>query len=106
MIGTHGSSSTLPSTILEDPPSRFAPLLASITPHSLDSLAIRVRYKGKRPKEGTQDHDCRLIQPPKYGSFNLLYTVELADGVKWLIRIPSPRGNGRSSTSSSRFLRS
>jgi hypothetical protein len=106
MIETYGSTSTQSSTVLEDPPSHFASLLASITPHSLVSLAIRVRYKGNRHKEGIQDHQCSLIRPLKYGSFNILYTVEFADGVKWLVRIPNPGGNGRFTLSNVRCLRS
>lgn len=34
--------------------------------------------------------------------FNLLYTVEFADGVKWLVRISSPGENGRFTPSTSR----
>ena len=104
-IQTPGFSSPLSSTTSQDPPSHLASLLASMTLHSIASLASRVRYKENRPQEGKQDYGS-LIKPPKHGSFNLLYPVEFADGVKWLLRIPSTGENGRFTTNSSRSLRS
>src|SRR5271170_4851805 len=78
--------------------------MTNIIHHSVVSLASRVRYKEDRPEEAKQDYGS-LIKPPKYGSFNLLYPVEFADGVKWLLRIPSTSENGRFTTNSSRSLR-
>src|SRR5579859_2450454 len=88
-------------------PSRFASLLTTITPRSLIALAVRIRYtdvlhEGLR----TQHQRCIVIQPPKYGAFNLLYTVEFGDGARWLVRIPCPGENGRFTATSSRSIRS
>src|SRR5271155_3052712 len=85
-------SFTQSSTTSRDTPTRLAPLLDSITAsESIVSLAFRVRYKGEGPDK---DNGCSLIQPPKYGSFNLLYTVEFADGGQWLVCIPGRGGKG------------
>jgi hypothetical protein len=77
------------STDSDAPPAHFASLLATITPSSLISLAVRIRNDTQESGEGSKG--CSVIQPPKFGSFNLLYTVEFADGVKRVVRIPSPR---------------
>jgi hypothetical protein len=93
------------SNLSDGPPSRFASLLTTITPRSLVVLAVRIRYPNVYD-EGAVQQRCGIIQPPKYGAFNLLYTVEFADGAKWLVRIPCPEENGRFTDASSRSIRS
>ncbi|KAA8913791.1 kinase-like domain-containing protein [Sphaerosporella brunnea] len=70
----------------------FAPLLSSINFQLLGPLAVGVRRK--RSPGIARDCQCTVIQPPKPGSFNLVYILEFSDGVKWVIRIPLPEDGG------------
>lgn len=93
----------------EHPSSRYVSLLATITPQSLATLAIRVRQrhlKEAHPNESDAVFECTVIQPANYGSFNMVYSLEFSDGVKWVIRIPAPGEHGSFTPTSSRFLRS
>jgi hypothetical protein len=80
--------------------------MAVITSESLVSLAIHVRCKSQDVPEEKQPHRCTVIQPPNCGSFNLLYTLEFQDGVKWVLRIPCPGENGHFTPAASRLIRS
>jgi len=80
--------STVSNNTSDCPPSHFDSLLATITPRSLLALALRIRYSSVY-EEGTLHQRCSVIQPPNYGSFNLLYTIEFPED-KWIIRIPCP----------------
>ena len=84
------------STISEDPLALFSSVIASIAPHSLTSLAIRVREKKTRSVESDAVYGCTVVQPPTCGSFNLIYTFEFSDGVKWIMRIPAPENKDTS----------
>ena len=92
------------STSSEGPRIRIASMLTTIPPHSVASLATRLRFAGNMPDEWPHHDACTVLQPPQYGSFNLLYTVEFADGCKRLVRIPSPDKDGLFTPNSSRAL--
>jgi len=89
----------------EETPARYVSLMASMTPESLGSLGIRVRLEasGKDSMFG-----CTVLdfERPNYGSFNLLYTLQFSDGMKWVVRIPAPGEQGLFTPTSSRFIRS
>ena len=38
---------------------------------------------------------CKVCLKPLFGSFNILYKVEFADGVRWLVKIPADGYRGR-----------
>lgn len=78
----------------EDRSAHFTPL-AKIKAESIISLALRIRRKWakkgnqEQANEGqSQDYNCALTSPLKYGTLNLLHTLEFSDGVKWTLRIP------------------
>ena len=93
------------SFMSEDRFARFKSLMAIITYQSLVSLAIRVRYNDG-PGKNDQNHRCTVIQPPNCGSFNLLYTLEFSDGVRWVLRIPCLGEDRYFTPASSRLIRS
>ena len=97
------------STDSEDPLARYASLLSRIESRTVLSLAMRVRQnhlKGNGHEADIRYHEGTVIQPPNCGSFNLIYTIEFSDGLKWVLRIPAPGEHGRFTPTSSRNLRS
>jgi len=90
----------------EDPLAQFASVLAHVKPAAVTSLAVGVRRR-ERLNDQNQEYTCAVREPPNCGSFNLLYTLEFNDGIKWILRIPAPGENGLFNTpSSTRELRS
>jgi len=78
-------------------------VLAHVKPAAVTSLAVGVR----RLNDHNQEYTCAVREPPNCGSFNPLYTLEFSDGIKWILRIPTPGENGLFNTpSSTRGLRS
>jgi Phosphotransferase enzyme family len=106
---TDDPSTTANPSATDDPPARYVSLMASLTRHSLVSLAIRVRReisKGSGLKDWVFGCDVLDFAQPKWGAYNLLYTLEFSDGIKWVLRIPSPGKDGRYTSSCSRLIRS
>jgi aminoglycoside phosphotransferase (APT) family kinase protein len=106
---TLSAASSRTSAESEDPFALFASVRSTIDFQSVASFAVGVRCKksqGTRDQEVDQKYRCTVIQPPKCGSYNLLYTLEFSDGIKWVLRIPCPGENGGFVPESSRMLRS
>ena len=97
---------TSPSTDSEDSLSPFAYLISSIPLPALAALATRIRCQYSTEDGREKSYKCTVIQPPKCGSFNLVYVLEFTDGVKWIARIPATGKHGQFTQTSLRAIRS
>ena len=65
----------------------FVTIIASISPLHLQELALTTRrklYNDLRPESS-----CIVSNPPRTGSFNIVYEVSFSDEIKWAIRVPA-----------------
>ncbi|KAL6401783.1 serine/threonine protein kinase [Ilyonectria robusta] len=68
----------------EDPLQRFAAVLAALNLDALPRLAVEARQK---LHPGTQ-YENPTVGDPMSGSYHILYPLEFADGIRWLVKTP------------------
>ena len=73
----------------EDPFLKFQNVIANINFDKLKNLALEVRKQQPHPQNfNPSDLSCEVVEPPRCGSFNLVYVLEFSDDVKWVARFP------------------
>lgn len=86
----------------DDPRTHFSSFLARIEPDSIVTLALRVR--SNHFQKNQEILKCTVMEPPKCGSFNFVYTLSFTDDVRWILRIPFPGEDDSYTPLSSRLL--
>ena len=79
---------------------RFGKVLRAMNLDSIPDFASNVRQYGHHStgNNSTQNSPgpcsigCRVIYPPLCGSFHIIFPIEFADGVKWMLKV-SAKGN-------------
>ncbi len=65
----------------------FEPVLTSINLDAIPALALAARKLNIDP--ATTIVDCKVLSPPLFGSYNILFPLEFTDGVRWVLKVPS-----------------
>ena len=81
--------------LYEEDVNRFGKILRAMNLDNIPDFASTVRRSGHRstgnipiqnlPQPGSID--CKVIYPPLCGSFHVVFAIEFADGVKWMLKI-------------------
>ena len=79
---------------------RFGKVLRAMNLDSIPDFASNVRHYGHHStgnnftqnSPGPCSIGCRVIYPPLCGSFHIVFPIEFADGVKWMLKV-SAKGN-------------
>ncbi|CDO74591.1 hypothetical protein BN946_scf184324.g3 [Trametes cinnabarina] len=78
-----------PSSIISEDPAEV--FIRAIDLDAVRELALNVRLAKLLTAAGNPsliDIACSVISPPKYGSYNVVYELQLSDGVSWVLRLP------------------
>lgn len=76
----------------KDPLASFAAIIDAIDLGALPAVAIRVRKELAERDHQRLHRDIEpaaIITPPLSGSNHVLYPIDFADGVRWLLKVPS-----------------
>lgn len=83
----------------------FKPVIAALNLKAIPDLASSIRLErdgqseivlGAREEQSTTPYiHCTVSSKPMFGSYNILYPIEFADGTRWLIKIPAKGYSGR-----------
>ncbi|CAD6591340.1 MAG: hypothetical protein ASARMPREDX12_005086 [Alectoria sarmentosa] len=81
--------------LYEEDMNRFGRMLRTMNLDSIPDFASNVRQYGHRstgnsPIQGIPEPcliSCKIINPPLCGSFHIVFPIEFADGVKWMLKI-------------------
>lgn len=94
----------------------FRAVIAAVNFEAIPNLASSIRQErdGESeivPRVGeeqstTRNIHCTVSSKPLFGSYNILYPIEFADGVRWLIKIPAKGYSGRWTDSDARAITS
>lgn len=71
----------------EDHIALFAHVLTSINIEALPAVALAVRKQ--KPGLATTNIDCKVLSPPLFGSYNIVFPLEFTDGCRWILKVPS-----------------
>ena len=66
----------------------FQPVMASLDIDALRMVAVRTRKGLLASSDTHEDLSCSIEEPPKAGSYNLVYIIQFSDGIKWVARTP------------------
>lgn len=73
----------------DDDLEKFQALIDAVNLPALTQLAINLRQQLLSKEHSTTVvESCEIIGEPACGSYNLVYTLQFDDGVKWIARIP------------------
>ncbi|KAM6504013.1 Protein kinase-like domain containing protein [Amanita muscaria] len=78
---------TLNEESAEEGDEGISAIIASISPLDLQELAITTRRK--LYNDLLPEASCVVSNPPRTGSFNIVYELPFSDGIKWAIRVPA-----------------
>lgn len=95
-------SSAAASDDEEDDMAVFDPVLISINLEALPALALAARKPSL--DSSTTVIDCKVLSPPLFGSYNILFPLEFTDGIRWVLKVPSTGHRGRFDDIGSRAL--
>ncbi|CAF9943501.1 MAG: hypothetical protein ALECFALPRED_000516 [Alectoria fallacina] len=81
--------------LYEEDMNRFGRMLRTMNLDSIPDFASNVRQYGHRSTGNSPIQDtpepclisCKIINPPLCGSFHIVFPIEFADGVKWMLKI-------------------
>ena len=81
--------------LYEEDINRFGKILRTMNLDNIPDFASAVRQHGHRstghnPPEGLSapcSISCKVIRPPICGSYHIVFPIEFADGVKWMLKI-------------------
>ena len=72
----------------------FLPVFNTIDLNALEAVALKVRQSRDQAQSScvTNEQDlllsCKVLTPPRTGSYSIAYLVEFSDGVKWIAHVP------------------
>lgn len=83
--------------LYEEEMNLFGRILRTMKLDKIPDFASDVRQYGHRstvnsPIQGLSEPcsiSCKVINPPLYGSFHIVFPIEFADGAKWMLKIPA-----------------
>jgi len=91
----------------------FGAVIAAVNFEAIPNLASSIRQERDGESEilgeeqsTTRNIHCTVSSKPLFGSYNILYPIEFADGVRWLIKIPAKGYSGRWTDSDARAITS
>lgn len=65
----------------------FARVLTSINVEALPAVALAARKR--EPGLANTTFGCKVLSPPLFGAYNILFPLEFADGCRWILKVPS-----------------
>ena len=94
----------------------FSAVNATINFEAVPDLASSIRLERDRKTKvlaildkappGAEYTKCTVSPKPLFGSYNILYAIEFADGLRWLLKIPAVGYHGRWTESDARAITS
>lgn len=93
---------TLNEASAEEGDEEFSIIIASINLLHLRELALTTRRK--LYNDLLPETSCVVSNPPRMGSFNIVYELSFSDGIKWAIRVPATGDVFKPSRSRSFYL--
>lgn len=75
----------------------FGGVLRVLNLDNIPQIASKIRQHGhhstgNKPSQGLSGPcsiNCKVINPPLHGSFHVVFAIEFADGVTWMLKIPA-----------------
>ncbi len=82
-----GSSALHDEDECQDHIALFARVLTGINVEALPAVALAARKQESGPI--TTTIDCKVLSPPLFGAYNILFPLEFTDGCRWILKVPS-----------------
>ena len=96
-ISSSVGADTMADNEEEEELARFQPVLDTIRFDHLPDFALSLRARSSSTALVTADTDhepmgiassCKVVQPPLFGSYHILYILEFDSGDRWILRVP------------------